>query len=132
MTLLEQYQSGNCEHVWKQIVDEQRAANDSEAIAVAEEMVFRAKGNLRSIYEKLVELGYEFAEPAEAFVTTTPEESKDELDALEADLGALPGLMKIWYSHIHSVNFSQSEAQCKEAGHVMKGLAGCRQRSISR
>ncbi|MCR9118856.1 MAG: hypothetical protein NXI22_18120 [bacterium] len=122
MTLLDQFRSGDCERVWRQIVDESRSANDPEAVAVAQETVLRARDNLRTIYERLVELGYDFAEPDDAFVATTPEEAGDELAAIEAEYGALPGLMRIWYSHIRSVNFAQTEAQCNEPGHILRSL----------
>ena len=122
MTLLDQFRTGDCERVWRQIVDECRLASDPQAIAVAQETVVRACENLRKIYGRLVELGYEFAEPDDAFVTTTPEEAASELAELEAEYGTLPGLTRIWYSHIRSVNFSQTEAQCKDPAHTLKGL----------
>jgi hypothetical protein len=122
MTLLDQFLSGNCEQVWRQIVEERRPADDAEAVAVAEETVLRARDNLRTIYERLVELGYDFAEPDDAFVTTTPEEAADEIGRVEARFGALPGLVRLWYSHIRSVNFAQTEAQCCDPNHVLKSL----------
>lgn len=122
MTLLHRFRSGDCERVWRQIVDERRPADDREAGAVAEETVLRARDNLQIIYERLVDLGYDFAEPENAFVTTTPKAAEDELVAIEADFGVLPGLMRLWYSHVRSVDFSQTEAQCKESGHPLKGL----------
>lgn len=122
MTLLDQFHSGDCERVWRQIVDESRSASDAEAVAVAVETVLRARDNLGIIHGRLVELGYEFAEPDDAFAPTTPEDAEEELAALEADYGAIPGLMRIWYSHIRSVNFCQTEAQCSEPDDPLKGL----------
>ncbi len=122
MTLLNQYRSGDCEKVWRQIVDERRTSSDTEAVAVAEETVLRAQANLHSIFKRLVELGYEFAEPDDAFVTTSPEESAEEIASLEVQFGALPGLVKIWYSHIHSVNFAQAPSQCSDPHHVLRNL----------
>ncbi len=122
MSLLHQFRAGNGEHAWRLIVQENRSADDPEAVAVAQETVLRARENLRTIYERLVELGYDFAEPEDAFVATTPEEAAPEISELEADFGTMPGLMRIWYSHVRSVNFSQREAQCKEPGHALKGL----------
>ncbi len=122
MTLLDQYRSGNCEQIWRQIVAERRPADDAESVDVAQETVFRARDNLRTIYQRLVKLGYEFAYPDDAFVTTTPEKATDDLSAIEAHYGPLPGLARIWYSHIRSVNFAQTESQCRDPDHDLRNL----------
>ncbi|MFO0979175.1 MAG: hypothetical protein U0996_22385 [Planctomycetaceae bacterium] len=122
MTLLDQYRSGDCEQVWQQIVEEGRSADDEEAVAVAQETVSRARDNLQMIYDRLCALGYEFAEPDMAFVTTTPEKAANEISTIEAHYGPLPGLARIWYSHIHSVNFSQAATQCRDATHELRNL----------
>lgn len=122
MTLLDQYRSGDCQNVWRQIVDEGRRADDEEAVAVARETVIRARDNLRIIYDRLCALGYEFAEPDMAFVTTTPDKAADEISAIEAHYGPLPGLARLWYSHVSSVNFAQAPTQCRDATHELRNL----------
>lgn len=120
--LLDRYRSGDCEQVWSRIVAERRTADDIEAMAVAQETVLRARDNLAVIYRRLVELGYEFAEPNDAFVTTSPERAAEEIAVIEKHYGPLPGLARIWYSHIHSVNFAQSEIQCKDPESDLRNL----------
>lgn len=122
MPLLEQFRSGDCEQVWSRIVAERRPADDTEALAVAQETVLRARDNLAVIYERLAELGYEFAEPNDAFVTTTPERAAEEISAIETHYGPLPGLARIWYSHIHSVNFAQTETQRTDPDSDLRNL----------
>ncbi|WP_442511293.1 hypothetical protein SH528x_002963 [Novipirellula sp. SH528] len=122
MTLLDRFRSGDCEQVWRLIVDERRPADDPEAVEVAQETVRRARDNLRTIYERLIELSYAFAEPDDAFVTTTPEEAAEEISAVEMHYGPLPGLARIWYSHIHSVNFTQTETQGRDPDHDLRNL----------
>ena len=125
MALIDQFRSGDCELVWRRIVDESRPASDPEASAVAHETVLRARDNLSKIYERLVEIGYDFEEPDEAFVTTTPEEAADEISSIEAEYGALPELARIWYSHIRSVNFAQTETQGRAPDHDLRNLGMC-------
>ena len=122
MTLLNRFRSGDCEQVWSRIVAERRPADDIDALAVAQETVLRARDNLSVIHGRLVALGYEFAEPNDAFVTTTPEKSAEEISAIETHYGPMPGLARIWYSHIHSVNFAQTETQRKNKDSDLRNL----------
>ncbi len=121
-TLIEQYRAGNCESVWRTIVDEHRQATDIDAQAVALETVFRARDSFHAIYERLIQIGYEFAEPADAFAVTTPDEANAEIAVTEAEYGALPEIVRLWYSYVRSVNFSQSVAQCKDPEHPLRNL----------
>lgn len=122
MTLLAEFQSGDCAVVWRRIVEERRTSDDADAFAVAQETVLRARDNLGKIYERLIELGYEFAEPHEAFVTTTPEDAAEEIAAIETQYGPLPGLARLWYSHLHSVNFAQSDTQREDPESELRNL----------
>ncbi len=125
MPLLDQFRSGECAVVWQRIVDERRRADDAEALAVAQETVLRARGNLGVVYGRLLEIGYDFAEPDLAFVTTTPDRAANEIAAIESRYGHLPGLARVWYSYIHSVNFAQTETQRKDSNSGLRNLGLC-------
>ncbi len=82
----------------------------SEAISVCEEIVRRAQLNLRILHARLLELGYEFADPENSLVDAPPNAEAD-IETVERELGMLPLIARKWYATLASVNFCQSEKQ---------------------
>lgn len=142
LSLHRRYISGEFVPVWNEIIrlsDSIRVEPVlSDALAVAREVVDRSHRNLRVIHDRLVSLGYEFAKPEAALVEAGPE-AVEQIQALEARLGAFPLLIREWYLRLASVDFSQSQSQ--EVGPtescvgglgfnctlIMQSLSGCRE-----
>jgi len=68
----DRYQAGQHVAVWQELIALGEAVRDeplrSDATAVCKEIIRRAQINLRILHGRLVELGYEFAEPEVALV----------------------------------------------------------------
>ena len=111
---LERYLAGEHESVWRELIELGGKVLDepmrAEALAVCEEIVRRARFNLRTLHARLLDLGYEFAEPANALVDAGPD-AEVEIDALEQELGAWPLIARVWYRTFGSINFCQAEQQ---------------------
>ncbi len=93
----------------------------SDALAVVREVVDRSCRNLRTIHDRLVSLGYEFANPEAALVEAGPG-AFEQIRALEARLGTFPLLLREWYLRLASVDFSQAESQ--EVGPTESSVGG--------
>jgi hypothetical protein len=111
---LERYQAGERVLVWRELIElGAKVAEEpcrSEAVRVCEEIVQRARFNLRMLHAQLLDLGYEFAEPHAALVDADPG-AVAEIKRVEKELGALPLIARVWYQVLASVNFSQAERQ---------------------
>jgi len=81
-----------------------------QAILVCEEIVRRAQFNLNLLHQRLIRLGYGFADPHAALVAAKPHASA-EIEAIEQELGAIPLIARSWYLKFNSVNFCQSRSQ---------------------
>lgn len=81
-----------------------------EALLVCREIVRRAHHNLRLLHQRLIELGYQFAEEPVALVDAGPA-APAKLAAIEQELGTLPLIARVWYETIASVDFRQADAQ---------------------
>jgi hypothetical protein len=110
----DRYTAGEYVPVWKELIalGEVVCAEPlrSEAIQVCKEIVRRASINLRMLHTRLLNLGYEFAEPNAAFVEAVADPS-DRIDEFEQELGAMPLIARTWYSVIASVDFRQADSQ---------------------
>ncbi len=113
-TLIDRYQNNDCEAVWNEIVQLGPAVQHeplrSDVLAVIHETIDRAIGNLKLIHQRLVAMGYEFADPGNAlrFCSTPPTAAIEEI---ERQLGSLPMLIRHWFERIERVDFRQSERQ---------------------
>jgi len=113
-TFLDRYVSGERLEVWKELIaigpSAGEAPQNSQAIAVAQEIVDRAYANLTFLRNVLLDVGYEFAHPDHVLVEATPTTIKT-LRELECQFGSLPIILRIWYERFLSVDFRQSQKQ---------------------
>ena len=111
---LERYHAGEREQVWRELIElgDKVLAEPlrSEATLVCEEVTRRARENLRTIHARLLDMGYDFAEPRAALVDAAPD-AETQIEELERELGAFPLIARVWYRTLASVNFSQAEGQ---------------------
>ncbi len=139
-SLHERYISGERVPVWGEMIGFGASIREepvlSDALAVVREVVDRSHRNLRAIHDRLVGLGYEFANPDAALVEAGPG-AVEQVRALEEQLGTFPLLIREWYLRLASVDFSQSRSQ--EVGPtescvgglgfnctlIMQSLSGC-------
>ncbi len=121
-TYLERYQAGEHVAVWRELIAQgdrvQQEPLRSESIQVCTEIVLRARSNLRTLHARLLELGYEFAEPDAALVDAGPD-TLAQIEQIEQELGALPLIARVWYGTLASVNFQQAESQLCCSGGVL-------------
>lgn len=117
------YKAGECEAVWRELVNLGTAVNDplvrGEAVSVATELVERCHANFSQLVNRLGNLGYAFENPEDVLVEADSSDLPT-LDALEAKMGVLPIVARKWYERIRSADFSQQEAQMFTTG----GLSG--------
>jgi hypothetical protein len=111
---LERYLAGEHVSVWRELIElGDNVRNEplrSEALRVCEEIVRRARFNLRTLHARLLDLGYEFAEPHAALVDAGPNAAA-EIEKAEQEWGAFPLIAQAWYRTFASVNFCQAERQ---------------------
>lgn len=78
---LKRYQAGEHSQVWKELValgDQVRAEPIySDAQAVAQETMRRARHNIELLVKRLQKLGFKFHDPSEIFVPTTKAQLKE-------------------------------------------------------
>jgi hypothetical protein len=110
----ERYQAGEHVAVWKELIELDEGAFEepirSEAARVCEEIVRRARLNLRTLRDRLLGLVYEFAYPQAAVVEAGPGAAA-EVERAERELGNFPLIARVWYGSIASVDFRQAESQ---------------------
>src|SRR5262245_51509954 len=111
---LPRYLAGEHLAVWRELIEMGREVLEeplrSEALAVCQEIVRRARLNLRTLYTRLLDLGYEFAEPHAALVDAAPD-AGTQIEEFERKLGRSPLIARVWYQTLGSVNFCQAERQ---------------------
>lgn len=119
------YLSGDCQSVrdaLKASIDADSAAADiAMATEVADEFVSRSIANLSRLYEALVTIGYEFADPANAFVLHNSP-SEDSVAGFEKQMGRMPTIASRWYQRIKSVDFTQTYKQLTDRQSPLAGL----------
>jgi hypothetical protein len=114
VSFLERYQTGELVSVWSELIDFGREVLEkplrSEALEVCEEIVRRARLNLRMLHTRLLDLGYEFAEPHAALVDAAPD-AGIQIEEFERKFGTFPLIARVWYQTLGSVNFCQAVRQ---------------------
>jgi hypothetical protein len=116
----ERYISGEHEAAWRELVAQKDAIRNEpilfDAMNVCKEICRRGHRNLVMIYQRLCDLGFEFAEPSVALVETKTN-AKHEVDEFERVFGVMPLVARVWYERIDSVDYRQTESQllCKQA-----------------
>src|ERR1043166_4663281 len=110
----DRYQAGQHVAVWRELIALGEAVRDepllSDVTAVCKEVVRRAQINLRILHRRLVELGYEFAEP-EAAMKDAAKDAPGRISEFEMEFGTLPIIARLWYTTFESVNFCQADQQ---------------------
>jgi hypothetical protein len=105
---LERYQQGEYVQVWKELVAAGDAVRQepllSDARAVANETMRRAKHNVDLLFVRLRQLGYDFYEPQSIIVPATPDQLAD-LDNFEQKIGPVPLSLRAWIETVGTVNF---------------------------
>jgi hypothetical protein len=119
------YVSGDCQSVRDALKASINAESTAEEVAiaraVADEFVSRSVANLSRLYEALVTIGYEFADPAVAFLLhNSPND--DSVADFEKQMGTIPLLASRWYRRIKSVDFSQTYEQLTDRQSPLAGL----------
>lgn len=105
---LKRYQAGEYSQVWKELValgDQVRTEPIySDAQAVAQETMRRARHNVELLVKGLQKLGFKFHDPSEIFVPTTKAQLK-ELDIFEREVGLVPLSLRAWIEQVGTVYF---------------------------
>jgi hypothetical protein len=119
------YVSGDCQSVRDALRASIGADSASEDVAiakaVADEFVSRSIANLSRLYEALLTIEYEFADPASAFVLhISPND--DSVADFERHMGRMPLIASRWYRRIKSVNFTQTYKQLTDRQSQLAGL----------
>ncbi|MEO1529542.1 MAG: hypothetical protein AAFX06_29310, partial [Planctomycetota bacterium] len=116
MTYLKRYQRGEHREVWGELISagpdvwESSLAQDAMDVAMA--TMERVHRNLERLHGRLVQLGYEFADPDAAFVTARAD-AEGRIAVLEEQHGRLPISGRAWFRTFQSVTFEQSEKQMR-------------------
>jgi hypothetical protein len=114
MNWLERYRNGQSREVWGEMIALGGAVRDSahfdEALAVARETMRRVRHNLEKARERLLQAGYEFADPAGAIVPPPPGTSRM-IEEIQESTGPLPLSLRAFYEEVGSVDFRQSSKQ---------------------
>jgi hypothetical protein len=108
------YVAGEHRQVWQELTTLGGKAISppliADALAVAREIIRRARHNLSLVHDRLCIEGYRFANPGQALVTRPPA-SALHVDEMEAKFGKFPLLIRAWYTEIESVDFTQDPTQ---------------------
>jgi hypothetical protein len=105
---LERYLDGEYIGVWAELVALGPAVRDepvyTDAQAVAQEIMLRAKHNISLLVERLTKLEYRFISPESVW---TPPDAKltTTLDTLEQRYGPFPLVVRMWYEVVGEVDF---------------------------
>jgi hypothetical protein len=110
----DRYRAGQHVVVWQELIALGAAVRQepllSEATTVCKEIVRRAEINLHILHRRLLDLGYEFAEP-EAALKVAAEDAARRVEEFEGEFGTIPIVARIWYTTLESVNFCQADRQ---------------------
>jgi hypothetical protein len=105
---LERYLDGECTGVWAELVALGPAVRDepicTDAQAVAQEMMLRAKHNISLLVERLTKLEYRFISPESVWRPPDPKLTAT-LDTLEQRYGSFPLVVRMWYEVVGEVDF---------------------------
>jgi hypothetical protein len=113
-SFLERYQAGEHVPIWQDLValgpSVRSPAYFHDAYAVATETMRRVRVNIETIHHNLIRIGYQFANPDDAFCPP-PLDIAQQIADVEHWVGSLPLSLHAFYVHVGSINFMQSPAQ---------------------
>lgn len=108
-TYLDRYLAGEREAVWSELTALGPAIRDApifaDACAVARETMTRARANVEVLVQRLTSLGYHFVNQPPAPYVPPNQEWLATLRDLEAEYGALPLSIEVWYEIVGAVDF---------------------------
>ncbi len=111
---LARYDSGDCVQVWRELRELGTLVREPEyldqALAVAQETMRRVRTNAESVYHRLLDAGYQFQYPEDAFIPPDSP-SSSLLESVQQMVGYLPLSLMAFYLEVGSVNFMQSKRQ---------------------
>jgi hypothetical protein len=111
---LERYQAGEREAVWAELVVLGPSVREpyliDQAVEVARETMARARQNIEELHWRLQKVGYEFHDPAGAYLPPAPGVRR-RLDRQESKIGPIPLSLRAFYEVVGTVDFTQSRAQ---------------------
>lgn len=114
MSYLSRYRVGEHQTVWRELIEAREAVFAeplrSDAWGVARETMERVRQNLELLHGRLVELGFEFADPDQALVLADSGVGA-RLDELEREYGRLPLSARAFYETFACVHFEQAIGQ---------------------
>ncbi len=94
--------------MWAELVSRGAAVRveplSSQARAVADAMMQRARHNINLLVPRLQHLGYRFVAPERVWIPPDPA-TLGALDDLERDYGPMPLVLRVWFEVVGSVNF---------------------------
>jgi hypothetical protein len=118
-TYLDRYLAGEYEEVWTELlVEGEKIRNEplySDALAVAQETMRRAKINIGLLIERLISIGYEFEYPIglpnvkdtlnelAVFIPPLPNVN-EQVAEIESTIGPMPLALQTWYEVVGTVN----------------------------
>ena len=106
-TYLHSYQKGRFKEVWAELLalgpHIRHEPLYSDACAVVQETMRRARNNIELIIERLNELEYRFAYPEEAW-KPAEKEAQDKIAEYEQKYGILPLSFRMWFTMVGEVN----------------------------
>ncbi len=113
-SFLSRYQTGQYSEVWADLMalDESVRSSKyfSDAYAVAHETMRRVRRNVEMVHQRLLQIGYRFADPKQTHIPPT-EDTSATLDEVEHSVGYLPLSLRAFYEEVGSVDFTQSKGQ---------------------
>jgi len=116
-TYLQRYLAGEHEQVWNELIAHGDLIRQeplySDAQAVAQETMSRAKHNIALLVERLHVLEYRFAFPEEIWNPPDPA-SLAALESREQRYGVLPISLHMWFVVVGSVNFMGAHPKLSE------------------
>lgn len=107
-TFLERYLAGEREQVWAELIALGEKVREepvySDAWAVAQETMRRAKANIETIYERLKSIGYLFERFQSAYAPPEPDITA-QIEVFEHEVGPLPLSLRAWLEIVGDVDF---------------------------
>lgn len=118
-TYLERYRDGEQLSVWAELVGLGPAIRNepvwTDALAVAREMMTRARHNIGLLVERLQTLNYRFSEPDQVWLHPTAQRLAG-LETFEQRYGPFPLALRVWCEIVGSVNFMGAHPKLSQCG----------------
>ncbi len=106
---LERYNSGEYKAVWKELIELKDGILEpdiyDDATQVARTTMKRVRYNVEMLYDKLIELKYEFAYPKTAFIRAISDEKQGHIGKAEELIHRIPLSVRMWYEEVGEVWF---------------------------